>query len=62
MNKWKQIAKVTVIIILMFSMMPNFAKDSNQFDISGGVKNEYDYEEYIFISGSCFESVPDLLA
>jgi len=31
--------------------MPRNANASNQVDITGGVKNEYDYEEYVFISG-----------
>lgn len=51
MNKWMQISKTLFIIVLLFSMMPGLAKASNQVDISGGVKNEYDYEEYVFITG-----------
>lgn len=51
MNKVKKLIQVAIIFALMFTLMPNFAKASNQVDISGGVKNEYDYEEYVFISG-----------
>jgi hypothetical protein len=40
-----------VASVVLFAAVPFQANASNQVDISGGVKNEYDYEEYVFISG-----------
>ena len=50
MKKLKMLLSLVVIIVL-FAAVPFKASASNQVDISGGVKNEYDYEEYVFISG-----------
>ena len=50
MNKIKMLFKI-IIIAALFAAIPFHAEASNQVDISGGVKNEYDYEEYVFISG-----------
>ena len=40
-----------VASIALSAAVPYQAKASNQVDITGGVKNEYDYQEYVFISG-----------
>ena len=42
---------VVISFVLVLSILPENAFASNQVDITGGVKNEYDYEEYVFISG-----------
>ena len=42
---------VVISFVLVLSILPENAYASNQVDITGGVKNEYDYEEYVFISG-----------
>ena len=42
---------VVISFVLVLSILPGNVNASNQVDITGGVKNEYDYEEYIFISG-----------
>jgi hypothetical protein len=51
MKKWLFQLNLVIIFVLLFALMPEKATASNQVDISGGVKNEYDYEEYVFISG-----------
>ena len=51
MKKWLFQLNIIVIFALVLSLMPRNANASNQVDITGGVKNEYDYEEYVFISG-----------
>ena len=42
---------VVISFVLVLSILPGNVNASNQVDITGGVKNEYDYEEYVFISG-----------
>ena len=51
MKKWLFQINIVIIFVLLLSLLPVNAKASNQVDITGGVKNEYDYEEYVFISG-----------
>ena len=45
------VCSIFTAFFLLFSLMPNQASASNQVDITGGVKNEYDYIEYVFLSG-----------
>ncbi len=51
MKKWLFQLYIAIIFVLVLSLVPRNANASNQVDITGGVKNEYDYEEYVFISG-----------
>lgn len=51
MNNLKTITKVFLTFVLLMALMPLKTSASNQVDITGGVKNEFDYEEYVFISG-----------
>lgn len=50
MKKLKMLLMLVVIVVL-FAAVPFQANASNQVDITGGVKNEFDYQEYVFISG-----------
>lgn len=51
MKKWIQLFAFSVVLLLVFSSFSIKTYASNQVDITGGVKNEYDYEEYVFITG-----------
>jgi hypothetical protein len=51
-NNLSKLFKLLVVVALFATVAPfHVGAESNQVDISGGVKNEYDYEEYVFISG-----------